>query len=368
MDMSHAAPSALTLPGDPGTDSAETLYIREQVEPRRDERNTWAEKEIYGATKLLWRSTRPHKVSPKKMNDSNFLFYHSGRLIGGSDRSVTTLASHQARKACASRFMLRNYLQASGLPVPTGKTFHVSQVNSAVEFLHQLGGSVTVGPVSSTRQQGHSTGIEDERHFVHAWKFAADSIESLPPAQRQVLVGRHYEGLDLRVYVIGEEVAAALVRVPFYVVGDGDTPLLELVSRLLEAGSADRYLKLPDSDQIAGFLERTGADPSTTPHANEISPISVTSNSAAGEAITVDVTGTIHPQLKQLAVDAMWAFPGLSATGVDLRVAAIDNPTGAVITEVDPAADITEFRYPTYGQYRRVSMDIIRQMVRSAQR
>lgn len=40
----------------------------------------------------------------------------------------------------------------------------------------------------------------------------------------------------------------------------------------------------------------------------------------------------------------------------------------AVVTEVDPAADITEFRYPTYGQYRRVSMDIIRQMVRSAQR
>ncbi|WP_157983939.1 hypothetical protein [Nesterenkonia muleiensis] len=177
---------------------------------------------------------------------------------------------------------------------------------------------------------------------------------------------QHKPGLDLRLYVVGEEVPAAVVRLPFYAVGDGQSTLLELHENLMDELEADAYLTPPSAEQTQSLLARWDISASHVPGVGEIVPLSETTSAAPGSAITVDVAQLVAPELKQLAVDAMWAFPGLSAAGVDLRVHDVSEPEDSVITGVDPAADFSEFRYPTYGKYRRVSLDIIRHMVLKA--
>lgn len=368
MGMSHAAPTSRTLPAVPGAHSAEALYIRNQVEPRIETRNVWNKGEIFGPAKLLWRSTRPHKVTARKINDTNLLFHQAGLLVGTFDRSVTSLVSHQARRACSSRYTLRSYLKASGLSVPEGKVFRVAQAVNASEYQRQLSAPVTVRPASVKAATGISTGISTEGAFAVAWQEAVKACASLPALQRQILVERHHPGLDLRLYVVGEDVSAALVRLPYYAVGDGTSTVGELHSRVAEGLNNDPYLLTPSAVQMEEFLAPLGIEASDVPGLGEVVPLSATASAAPGRAITVDVTQSVHRELKHLAADAMWAFPGLSAAGVDLRVRGVEDPEGAVIIGVDPAADISEFRYPTYGQYRRVSMDIIGHMVRQASR
>lgn len=364
--MSHSAPTAPTLREPSGTYIQELRYIREQVLPRYDERNIWQKDDVFSFGKLLARSTRPLKVTTKRINYSNILLYQSGKLVGGFDRTLTSLASHQARRACTSRYSQRSYLRASELPIPEGKIFPAEQAQNALEYQQQLGAPTTVRPISGKTQHGFSSGISTDDQLTDAWEVAAEACSTLPATQRQILVEQHHSGLDLRMYVVGEEVVGVVVRLPFYVVGDGESNLAELHERLVTALETDAYLKPPTLDDVQSLLARWDSSPNHTPGNGEVVPLSETAGAAPSRAITVDATHDVAPELKQLAIDAMWAFPGLSASGVDLRVRGIDDPAEAMITDVDPAADFKEFRYPTYGKYRRVSLNIIRHMVQQS--
>lgn len=366
--MSHAAPTAPTLPGETGIRSAETLYIHQHVETQRAEQNTWKKAEVFPYGKLLGRSTRSHKVTQKRINNTNILFYHSGTVVGSFDSMVTSLVSHQARKACSSRSLSRSCLKASGLSVPEGKVFPVAHAQNALAYQQQLSTPVTIRPVSGRARRGFSAGILTEDQLAYAWEDAAEACASLPAMQRQVLVEKHSDGLDLRMYVVGETVSAALVRLPFYAVGDGASTLAQLQENLAEEIARDSYLAPPSAEHVEGYLSHWGRSLSHVPETGEVVPLSETTSAQPGHAITVDVTHTVASELKQLAVDAMWAFPGLSASGVDLRVRGTGNAENAAIIDVDPAADISEFRYPTYGKHRRVSVDIIGQMVQQSSR
>ncbi len=98
--------------------------------------------------------------------------------------------------------------------------------------------------------------------------------------------------------------------------------------------------------------------------------ILVLSKSPAIEATvttTADVTDTVSPKIAELTVDSMWAFPGLSATAVDIQSTSLDDDAEPVVIGLDPSADISEFLYPTFGRPRRVSMNVIHHMVSSSE-
>lgn len=194
--------------------------------------------------------------------------------------------------------------------------------------------------------------------LLHSY-LRASAVPALAP-------GQSWPGLDVRAYVVGEEVVGAVVRLPFYVIGDGASSLEQLHANLMESLERDVFLTPPSVEQLAEFLSEIGGSLDDVPPEGRILPLAAEAGPGAGEAITHDVTRKLKHEAKQLAVDAVWAFPGLVASGVHLRVPDFDEPADAAVVSVDPAMDITEFRYPTYGHGRRISGAIIEQMMRSA--
>ena len=82
----------------------------------------------------------------------------------------------------------------------------------------------------------------------------------------------------------------------------------------------------------------------------------------------MDITDQLSDDLQDLAVDGLWSIPGLNAAAVDLLVPSLDSAEDAVVLEVNPYANITEFHYPAYGESRRVADAIMEQILERASR
>ncbi|MDR5710778.1 hypothetical protein [Nesterenkonia flava] len=300
------------------------------------------------------------------MSSGHFLFFHSGRVVGSFERSMSSLASHQARQACTSRQMMQTYLKTSEVPQPERKILHVNEMSAAVRFLAARDEPMYVLPGARRTWRSSRSLVHSEEQLVRTWEKIALASEILPPLHQHVVLEKPQPGLDLRLFVIGERVVGTLLRLPLFVVGNGRDSISALFQELHELLRPNEYLRLPSQEQLENYLRWTMRAATDIPRPGQVVHLTSTRNTGPGASFTVELEGQIDGALGQLAVDAMWAFPGLNAAAVDIRTPALDSAEGAVVLDVDPGAEIAEFRYPVLGQRRRVAVHMIDHMVEAA--
>ncbi|WP_460682331.1 hypothetical protein [Nesterenkonia populi] len=175
-----------------------------------------------------------------------------------------------------------------------------------------------------------------------------------------------FPGVKIRIHVVGEEATGAIVRIPLFVIGDGS----RTIGELLKAETARRKAcevqkrRLPKIDEPS--LAEFDLNLETVPAQDQI--VFLSDKSTGRGTVTVDVYEKLPPELVQLALDAMWAFPALAATTVEVLTPSVMDPTDAVVLNVEPGADLTEFLFPAYGQYRRVGIPILDHMYKLSRR
>lgn len=336
-------------------------FITTEVEPRRDQMNKVKHPKRHLSI-LLDDARKRRRTTPNKIGNGHMLV-HKGRLIGGVEKGMTTLVSYQARRATQSLLATRKYLRASGVATVPGKVFHASQMHAAQSHWEKLGGAVTIRPASSGAKSGVTVGVTSAEGFQAAWEYAAEASKPLRTLSQQIQIEAYDPGLLVRLYVVGESAVAAVVRVPLYVVGDGRSTVQELLDQERRRHEECKYLasRFPtvDEDSLAGL----GITLATVPTVGHIQFL-VTSPANPG-GVTVDVLNQLAPDLVELATDAMWAFPGLTAAGVDIVTPNLDGAEGAAVANVDPAVGFDEFLYPTYGTYRRCGLAVLDHMIQS---
>lgn len=277
--------------------------------------------------------------------------------MGGINEGVTSLVSHQAHRICRSTGMTRRYLNAADVPTPQSKVLQHNQYATAVRYWEKLGRRATVKPSRISGSHGTTAGVRFEGDLRAAWKKAVESVEPEHP----ILIEATHYGLDLHTYVVGEAVVSALVRVPFYILGDGASTLDELAHAAL-ARRLGPEEKVPELDGEA--LTEAGLPRSHVPAYGSIHELPPVPGAPREGALYVDVTDELSEEIKQLAIDGLWALPGLEAAGVDLVVSALDSAEGALVVDIDPAASVADFRYPDYGKHRKPHLAIMEQIVR----
>ncbi|GGE65821.1 hypothetical protein [Nesterenkonia cremea] len=330
-------------------------FIAEQIEPRYAELREWPQ--VYSHKYLLFRAARRNKVHMKKITDAHRILFYSGVAVGSVDDGVTSLVSHQAHRVCRSTAMTRRYLKAADVPTPQSKVLEHNQYATAVRYWEKLGRRATVKPSRASSSQGATVGVRFEGDLRAAWKKAVESVEPEHP----ILIEAAHYGLDLHTYVVGEAVVSALVRVPFYILGDGASTFDELAQAAL-ARRLGPEEKVPELDGEA--LTEAGLPRSHVPAYGSIHELPPVPGAPREGTLYVDVTDGLSEEIKQLAIDGLWALPGLEAAGVDLVVSALDSAEGALVVDIDPAASVADFRHPDYGKYRQPQLAIMEQIVR----
>ncbi|GAA1142907.1 hypothetical protein [Nesterenkonia lutea] len=312
--------------------------------------------------RLLLDAARKNKVIKREVYNGYRTFTQNGAVIGGFHQLTTSLTSDLAKSAMASRPLVKAHLEAMGLPTPVGRTFAPEETEAGARFFRGLSGPVTVTPSVGPRGGGVSEGIEEESALYPAWEFAQTEHKLKTAHSPGIHLEQREPGLDIRVYVVGETVISALAQLPLFIVGDGSSTVGVLAGAAVDGRSRNSYLAQTPPDVSAESLSELGLDAGEVLAAGDIHDISGTSDPAAG-GMTLDVTAKLGRSLRQLAVDALWALPGLRAGGVDLRVADLTHGAEAVVTDINDAADMALHRYPAFGSWHAPAAHIINQML-----
>lgn len=252
--------------------------------------------------------------------------------------------------------LTRAVLAGVGVPVPHGRP--VTDVADAWAAAEELGPPVVVKPRYGNQGRGVFTNLTTREQVAAAYEEARREGQ-------EVVVETHAPGRDHRLLVAGGRLAAAALREPAQVVGDGRSTVAELVAavnadprRTDGHGTALSFIKL---DAVAStVLAEQGMTPESVPSAGTRVLIRRNANLSTGGTAT-DVTDLVHPDVAAQAVAAARAI-GLDVAGVDVVCEDCGRPLagqrGAVV-EVNAGPGLRMHLEPSAGRPRDVGAAIV---------
>ncbi|WP_022873845.1 hypothetical protein [Nesterenkonia alba] len=346
--------------------SATERFIAEVVEPQYGQLRQWTSTMPHA--ELLQRAARRKRMTIKKITESNQLFFLSGVVVGGMDGVITSLVSHQARRVSRSKAMTKRYLDAAEVPTPKGRAINPTDFARAVKYMKSLGKQVTVKPSSGRAGKGITVDVTRESQLRAAWQSAMAARSATSESRYLIVVEEYTPGLDVRAYVVGSQVVAAVARIPLYVVGDGVSSVGRLVDAELARRSTNEHLRPRQPRVDDAFLAPVGLTRQSVLPMGQMRFLTQIADTTRGGGLAVDVFGALSDEVKDLAVDGLWAIPGLGAAAVDLLVPDLSSAEGAVVLDVNPYANLTQFHYPAYGEPRKVNDAIMDEILERASR
>jgi cyanophycin synthetase len=252
--------------------------------------------------------------------------------------------------------LTRSLLQTVGVPVPEGRP--VSDPEDAWCAAEELGLPVVVKPQDGNHGRGVATNLSTREQVVRAFAAARDEGS-------RVIVERFIPGVDYRLLVVGDRLAAAALRAPAQVVGDGRSTIAQLIEEVnrdprRSDGHATVLSRIKLDAVALGVLADQGYAPDSIPPSGAHVLIRRNANLSTG-GTAMDVTDVVHPDVAARAIEAARVV-GLDIAGVDIVATDIGRPLeiqrGAVV-EVNAGPGLRMHLEPSFGEARPVGEAVV---------
>lgn len=291
--------------------------------------------------------------------------YWPGRIIrftapDGTTRTINGVMNWNtpalARPFSNHKFITFELAKEVGLPVPDTEVYKTAK--QATDFWDKYHGDCVIKTIKGTSGKGVWV------HFSSREQFVDRAVQE--SARTTVLLQRKsHATTDLRLLFIGGELAAATVRRPFILTGNGT----DTFSQLLRAENARRevvnkthhhtmQLKLFDVTQVAAQLGRKVED---VLESGEQLQVSLANIAAGGTA--EDVTDSLHPDFVVAAkkLDQALACPVLAVDFLcyDPSKSFEENNKDVIFLETGTRPGIDLHQYPHAGMRRNVAAQYI---------
>ena len=225
-------------------------------------------------------------------------------------------------------------LRSAGLPGAEHRL--AANPQEAARIATGYGFPVVVKPADQEQGRGVFADLRDESAVREAWSAARKFSE-------RVLVERHFEGFGHRLTIFQDKLYKVTRKLPAGVVGDGSTPIAELVRR--EWPEPDRAAGRPAGSrplvqldrEALGLLAQRGLSPDSILAEGERVALRRRNNATTGGTTEVLEPQTVHPDNLALGLRAARLL-GLDWAGVDLLIPDIAMSwfaSGALICEVN---------------------------------
>lgn len=219
------------------------------------------------------------------------------------------------------------------------KVVHATDRSMDAAYAHarSLGFPVIVKPNSGS--QGRDVAL------VHTKKELYQAMRRIFRSDHIALIQQCVRGKDYRLVVLDESVVSAYERIPLGVTGDGRSNIAELLQRKqeqFEREKRDTAIDISDP-RITQKLARQERTCASIPHKGEWIQLLDNANLSSG-GTSVDVTETVHPDFKKLAV-SLTRDMGLRFCGVDLMIEGSieEKPAAYWILEINAAPGLDHY-------------------------
>ena len=203
-----------------------------------------------------------------------------GRIFRGLSRQADMIADNKL--AC------KRVLSELRIPVAEALVFADAEAEEDLisQFLRRHRPAVCK-PLDGTEGIGVLMDAAEPRQIEHHW-------QTWKGRYRRFMLERQVAGSDLRIQVIGGRLAAACIRIPATLKGDGRCTVQELIEkRNLEIARQNPANHIDLDDQVHELLNRAGLGLGSVPEEGRETRIKNIANMSQG-ARAVDVTDRLH--------------------------------------------------------------------------
>lgn len=246
----------------------------------------------------------------------------------------------------------------AGVNIPQGKEFpHDEPKENIMNYATSLGFPVVIKPIDGSFGRGVISNIKSAGEL----EYSLDELQAELKSSN-FMVEEYIPGEDYRLYVVDNEVVGAIKRIPPNVIGDGESTLKTLIEKKNSVRELNpRLVSCPIEvdDEMINFIARKEYTLTTVPKKGEQVFLNNKGNVSIG-GDPVDVLDELADEIKQVAVQALKAVPGLTHGAVDLIVHK-NKPMeeAGYVIELNPTAQIGGILYPIEGKSRDIPSAIM---------
>ncbi|MBO9474239.1 acylphosphatase [Shimia sp. R10_1] len=241
-------------------------------------------------------------------------------------------------------------LSHAGLPTP--KSMVAQTEVEAEDVFDALGRCVVLKPSHGSNSVGVTTNLRQRDALPAAFALAQQSSPD-----GRVIVEEHVRGVDMRMLMAGDRFVAAYLRFPANVVGDGKASVAELIARkntdrasVPGIGAAN---PIPTGPLAQALLKDQMLTLDAVPKQGQFVLLGLRPNTSDG-ADQINVTEHLHPELKDICVQATHTLGTSSLWGFDLITEDFTRPPSqarSVFCEANNRPFGGVFRHATHGPY-----------------
>src|SRR5699024_75390 len=243
------------------------------------------------------------------------------------------------------------------VPFPEGKRFSAESNNyEIIEYAKEIGFPLVLKPTKGFQGIGVVANIMTEEYLNESLKYVREELGYM-----DVIVERFIRGKEYRLYVIENEVIAAINRVPANIIGDGNHTIRQLIKlknkqRLKNPRLAVCLIKV--DYEVKKYVEKAGLTLDSVLENGEILYLREKSNISTG-GDSIDVLDELPATMKSTAVNALKSIPGLPHGGVDLIYDDTNPDSQAYVLEINAIPQIGSLVYPMKGKGRDIRAALI---------
>lgn len=256
----------------------------------------------------------------------------------------------------ANKYLTQQILKSVNLPMP--QLIKLNQSRELDQLIIPC--PWVIKPLTRTRGKDVLIGIKEINELK---KYSAQLLKKYP----YLLIEEFIPGQDFRLLVLKDRMLAAIKRIPPKIKADG----IHTIKQLIELDNQKQrrrtnhlnksFLKPLVIDlETKRCLNQQGFRLNSIPEKDQIIQVRQNANFSTGAELE-DVTETVHPENKKIAIKATKAL-GLEIAGVDIITKDISQPiikNKGKISEVNSIPSLWIHHYPHHGKSRNVAGMII---------
>ena len=231
--------------------------------------------------------------------------------------------------ATEDKHITKNLLLRAGIQVPHGYWIRSNDPEQYwLEVFHALKKPLVVKPTHGTQGYGITVDITSEQEYRVAMHRALEYVHT---EHQGVVVEELFKANEYRILTTTEKVIGIVQRRPASVLGDGEHSIEELIAVKNQdprRGEPEQHLslnKIKINDLMMECLAEQNLTLSSVPNSGERIQLRKTSNISQG-GDSIDMTDHAHESVKEIAIKALEAVPGIEWAGIDFMTLDITRP------------------------------------------